>query len=189
MPHPAEMPFSVVMLGIGQDPSEYAEWVKSCAVPPTIVAEKGGDLTYAELTLEKLQRRFLTACDDLPPTFDSDFAAQVKGAIESWSPMPTRSLNYKVGGHATVTPNLVALSVLGFQEMVRERFNKINQGVAPYVEQVVLALTRASSIILLHVLPISICSRPRCMSTERISRRLLTSLVPRSASSKLRSAF
>ena len=52
MPLPVFVPFTVVLLGKGQDPDQYAAWAESSDVPPTIVAEKGGDLPYEQFNLE-----------------------------------------------------------------------------------------------------------------------------------------
>ena len=51
--------------------------------------------------------------------------------------MPDRSLGYQVGGHNSVSPNLVALSVAGFKDMVHGPLRQINEGVQPYVDQIV----------------------------------------------------
>jgi hypothetical protein len=137
MPMPALMPFTIIMLGKGQDASEYSEWVKSSEVSPTIVAEKNGDLGYNDLTIEGLQRRFLKVCEALPSSIEHDLKQQATTAIESWAPLPRRSLGFTVGGHATVTPNLMALAACGFEEMVHGRFENINEGIKPYVDQII----------------------------------------------------
>ena len=56
---PEQAPFVVVMLPPGLDVSEYMTWAQQSVVPPTIIAENGGDLTFSDLKIETLQTRFL----------------------------------------------------------------------------------------------------------------------------------
>ena len=137
IPVPAYMPFTVVLFGEGQSLDPYAAWAKSSGVPPTMVAEKGGDLTYEQFDLEGLQRRFLSVCDLIPESVSPDAVRNAKSAIESWVPPPKRRLSYQVGGHRSVSPNLMALSAAGFTDMIYGPFEKINRGNEPYVEQIV----------------------------------------------------
>lgn len=137
MPLHASIPFTVVLLGTGQDPSQYAQWVSDSEVPPTIVAEKGGDLAYKQFDLEHLKKRFLQICDLIPETIDHSDVSAARAAIESWTLPSERTLAYQVGGHASVTPNLMALSAAGFTNTVYGRFDKIKEGNRPYVEQIV----------------------------------------------------
>jgi hypothetical protein len=57
--------------------------------------------------------------------------------LGSWQPLPERELGYQVGGHNSVTPNLIALTTADFENMVYGPFEKIMSGVGPYVEQIV----------------------------------------------------
>jgi len=136
IPLPAVVPFTVVMLGKAQDAREYSAWANSSEVPPTIVAESGADLTYSDMTVEGLQRRFLEVCEAIPNVVDLDAVQQAKFAIESWAPRASRSLGYTVGGHASVTPNLMVLTAHGYCKLVHGRFDKLNNGNKPYVEQI-----------------------------------------------------
>jgi hypothetical protein len=83
---------------------QYAEWAQSSDVPPTIVAERGGDLTYGQFSLEGLQRRFLEICDLIPDNVNPDAVCDARQAIQTWVPMPDRHLEYQVGGHGSVMP-------------------------------------------------------------------------------------
>jgi len=136
IPLPAMLPFTVVMLGKGQEAKEYSAWVNSSDVPPTIVAENGADLTYADLTIEGLQKRFLEVCESIPSVVEAELVRTAKSAIKTWAPIADRSLGYTVAGHGSVTPNLMALTTCGYRELVRGPFDKINEGIKPYVEQI-----------------------------------------------------
>ena len=142
IPLPAFLPFTILMLGEDQNPSDYEEWVRMSEVPPTIVAKQNGDLSYDQLSLGDLQRRFLKVCDSIPETVDPEDIRRAREAIAEWKPLQSRSLGYKVGGHATIIPNLMALSVCGYDDMVSGRFDKMTQGTRPYIEQIV-ATTRS----------------------------------------------
>src|SRR5204863_285877 len=60
---PVFVPFTIVMLGKDQSARDYRAWAEKSPVPPTIVAESEGHLTFSELTPEGLQARFLQVCD------------------------------------------------------------------------------------------------------------------------------
>ena len=131
-------PFTVLVLGPGQDVAEYQDWVTSCRVPPTIIAEKGGDLTYGDLNVTALQRRLLHVCDHLLLHLEAADIALLRSAIASWVIPDIFKLPYTVGGHGTVTPNAMALVSLGYNSPIDRRFDQIGRGTGPYVEQIVL---------------------------------------------------
>jgi len=133
-----DLAFTLVLLGPGQDPADYQDWVRKCPTPPTIVAQRGGDLNYGDLTLAGLQKRFLSVCDNLSAAFDSADIIEARKAISRWTPPVTRTLPYTVGGHATITPNLMALDTCGYESPVDRRFNKIGNGLQPYIDQIAL---------------------------------------------------
>jgi hypothetical protein len=134
----AETPFVVLLLGKDQKPADFLDWARASVVPPTIVAREGGDLTYQQFTLEGLKARLLTVCDQMPAEIAPQFVEEARRAISLWGHPPMRALGYTVGGHATITPNLMALHGLGFEKAVHGRFNRLAEGTAPYVEQIVL---------------------------------------------------
>ena len=45
-PGVAQIPFVVLVLGNDQIPADFFDWAKASVVPPTIVANEQGDLTY-----------------------------------------------------------------------------------------------------------------------------------------------
>lgn len=135
-PIPSFTPFTVLLLGSDDTPKDYEVWAQSAEVPPVIVAEKGGDLTYKELNLEGLQAALLRRCSLIPDTVNPDAVRAAQKAIESWQPMSERRLDYKVGGHGSVAPNLMALTTTGFVDLVYGPFEKINQGPQPYIDQI-----------------------------------------------------
>lgn len=134
-PHPPFAPFTFVILPESESVSEYRDWANSSPVRPTIVAQKGGDLE--NLSLETVQKHFLQLCDKLPADVSNEDIQIAREAILSWKPMPKLDLGYQVGGHNTIIPNLVALTVAGYENMVSKRFDNIMEGIGPYVKQIV----------------------------------------------------
>jgi len=137
MPVPPIAPFTIILLGPGQDPREYDEWIATCPIEPTIVAQKGGHLTYEELNPEALRKRFLAAIDKLPAEVDADSIAEVRRFLENWVEVPDRDIGYHVGGHNSITPNLMVMASVGYRNVVDHEFNDIERGNAPYIEQIV----------------------------------------------------
>ncbi len=136
-PLPAYLPFNILLVGAMHAAADFRTWAQSCAIAPLIVADKEGDLALSDLTINALQAYCLRACDRLPQSIDPDHVRDAREALQGWSLPPSRRLKYKVQGHATVVPNLMALSAFGFADMVEGPFNDIGNGIDPYVEQVV----------------------------------------------------
>ncbi|MCC8952721.1 hypothetical protein H8B02_04330 [Bradyrhizobium sp. Pear77] len=135
MPLPAFAPFTVIVLPESESPQDYEEWAKSSPVRPTIAAKSGGDLS--DLSFDAVQAQFLKICDRIPDMISKHSVDAARTAISEWKPMPSRSLGYQVGGHNTIVPNLIALSVAGYDEMVSGRFQEVGANPKPYVEQIV----------------------------------------------------
>jgi hypothetical protein len=135
IPHPAFIPFTLIVLPESENAADYEEWAKSSQLRPTIVAKSGGDLD--ELSLEKVQAQFLKICDRIPDIISQESVDAARAAIKAWKPMPCLKMNYQVGGHNTVTPNLTALAIAGYNDMVFGRFQEISSGLKPYVDQIV----------------------------------------------------
>ena len=136
MPAPLAAPFTVVMLGPGQDPADYTEWAKICLTPPTIVAEKGGDLSYEQLTLKDLQKRLLFVCDHASDKLPIGFIAEMRESISRWEQRPLRRADYEVGGHGSISQNLAAMFNFGIDPPVTGPFEKIGD-LNAYVRQIV----------------------------------------------------
>jgi hypothetical protein len=137
MPQPSFAPFTLIVLPETELLSDYTQWAASSALKPTIVAKSGGDLSYEDLTVDGLQRHFLTVCDRIPSEINLESVKSARQAIGEWKAPAPRQLGYQVGGHNTVTPNLVALNAAGFEDTVSGRFDKQNLGLSAYVEQIV----------------------------------------------------
>jgi len=135
MPHPALLPFTLIVLPSSENPKDYEDWAKASEVRPTIVAEAGGDLN--ELSLDAVQAQFLKVCDRIPDKISKASVEAARAAIKAWKPMPKRKLDYQVGSHNSITPNLAALAVAGFEDMEVGPFNAPGANVKPYVEQIV----------------------------------------------------
>lgn len=137
VPLPAYLPFNILLLGAMHAAADFRAWTQSCAVAPLVVADKQGDLTLSDLTIDALQAYCLRACHCLPPSIDPDHVRDAKDALQAWGRPASRRLDYKIRGHATVVPNLMALSAFGFADMVDGPLDDIDNGIDPYVEQVV----------------------------------------------------
>lgn len=138
MPQPRHVPFWVMMIGRGEEIAPYRIWAQSSSIRPLLVAETDGDIRYDELTSERLKQHFLEVCEALSDWADHELLEKVKASLQSWKEATPRSLGYQVGGHATVTPNLMALQQFGYNEMVSGRFfADAREGNTPYVEQIV----------------------------------------------------
>jgi hypothetical protein len=122
---PVFAPYILVLLPEGEKAADYEEWADRCPVRPTIVAS---DLAYADLTLEGVRKRFLAVLETIPATIDPASVEEHRKAIANWEPMLAKELGYKLGGHNSVIPNLMALSVAGYQNMVEEPFKDIGRG-------------------------------------------------------------
>jgi hypothetical protein len=134
-PHPAFIPFALIVLPESEKAADYEDWAKSSPLRPTIVAKSGGD--FDGLSLEKVQAHFLEVCDRIPDTINQESIDAARAAIKAWKPMPSLKMDYQVGGHNTVAPNLAALAVAGFDNMVFGRFQEVGSGLKPYVDQIV----------------------------------------------------
>lgn len=130
-------PFTVILLGPEQDPRDYDEWISTCPVEPTIVAQKGGHITYEELTPEGLQKRFLAVIDKLPAEIDADSIAEAREFLENWVELPNRDIGYHVGGHNSISPNLMVMASVGYRNVVDREFDDTESGNAPYIDQIV----------------------------------------------------
>ncbi len=136
-PHPPFLPFTLILLPDTESVGEYRSWAKASPLLPTIVAAKDGDISFADLTIECLRRQFLKVCDCIPSSISGDSIERARAALRSWEPSPPKELGYQVGGHNSVTPNLIALAGAGFDNMVYGPFEKIMSGIGPYVAQIV----------------------------------------------------
>jgi CHAT domain-containing protein len=138
MPHPPFVPFTLIVLPESESPADYEAWAESSSLRPTIVAKSGADLGYEDITLEGLRTQLLDVCDRIPGDVSRRSVENARKALGAWKPMAERKLDYQVGGHNSITPNLVALSTAGFVDMVFGRFKDVNSGLKPYVDQIVL---------------------------------------------------
>ena len=136
---PPEFPFTTLLLGQQHRIDGYEDWLAKHQFPLTVVAESGGTLTYKEFSIESLQQHFLEICDALVGIVDEKALQPARDAISQWEPLETRSLGYQVKGHNSVTPNLMALSAAGFDDLVSGPFDAIGlkDGIKPYVDQIV----------------------------------------------------
>ena len=136
-PLPCNLPFTLILLSPGQNPHDYDEWVSTCVVPPTIVAEQGGDLGYEGLEIETLRKRFLWVLDQIPPEIDAASVVEARHMLENWRDVPDLDIGYHLGGHNCIAPNLMVLSSVGYRNVVDHEFNDVERGDEPYIELIV----------------------------------------------------
>ncbi|WP_411837300.1 CHAT domain-containing protein [Paracoccus sp. ME4] len=134
---PPFLPFIVLFLGREHESETYREWINAHSFPLTVVAEKGGTITYKEFSLEKLKESFLNVCDALVGQIKPDALDAAREHLRNWREPDERDLGYKVGGHNVVAPNLFSLYVAGFRDSTSGGFKKIDDGIAPYVDIIV----------------------------------------------------
>lgn len=134
---PPFVPFLVLFLGREHNIETYRDWINNHSFPLTVVAENGGTITYEEFSLEKLKEAFLNICDALEGQIKPDALEIARKHLRSWREPEERDPGYKVGGHNAVVPNLFALYAAGFRDTASGRFEKINEGIIPYVEIIV----------------------------------------------------
>ncbi|SIS59116.1 CHAT domain-containing protein [Paracoccus saliphilus] len=134
---PPFLPFMVLFLGREHKIETYRDWIDAHSFPLTVVAEKGGTITYKEFSLEKLKEAFLNICDTLVGQIKPDALETAREHLRNWREPEERDLGYKVGGHNVVAPNLFSLYVAGFRETTSGSFTEINEGITPYVEIIV----------------------------------------------------
>lgn len=138
MPWPAQVPFAFVLLDASEDASDYAQWLQSCEIAPTIVAKAGGDLTYDQFVFSGVHQRLQAICGKLPSKLDPALVKSVTDAVTSWvNPPNSKTLSYAVEGHGTIAPNEAVLKQLGYTNIVSKPFQKIGADIAPYIEQIV----------------------------------------------------
>ncbi len=140
-PFPYFTPFSLIILPEDESSRQYLDWASTGEFRPTIVAKSGGDLSYEDLTQEQLGELFLAVCDRMPAHVNSEQIQAAREALNQWKPLKSRSLGYQVGGHNTITPNLCALSAIGFDDLVHGRFQEIGSDLGPYLDQIVKTTT------------------------------------------------
>lgn len=134
---PPMVPFNVIMINPEEDVRDYIDWAASCVVPPVLVAQNGGEISFNQLNAEKLRELFLERCELLPDSIDPKGTAVAKQMLSSWVKPAPRKLGYQVGGHNSVIPNLLALTSAGYVDLVYGPFKDINNGTNPYVHQIV----------------------------------------------------
>jgi hypothetical protein len=137
IPNPPFLPFLLVLLPDSESSADYKAWVDASPSRPTIVAKAGGDLSFADLTVEGLQAHLLKVCDRIPEGINPASVEDARQQLKSWKPIPARRLGYQVGGHNSIAPNLVALQTAGFEDMVYGPFQDLKGGTKAYVDQIV----------------------------------------------------
>ncbi|TAH37507.1 MAG: hypothetical protein EYC62_01075 [Alphaproteobacteria bacterium] len=134
---PIFRPFLLFILGQEQDIRKYQSWIDAHPFPLTVLAKDGGTFTYEDFSLDALRCSFLKICDSLDGKVHSGDVLEARKHLSQWVEPQGRGLGYKVGGHYATYPNISALEVAGFRDNLYGRFEKINQGLAPYVEEIV----------------------------------------------------
>ncbi len=135
-PVPPFAPFTVYILPENEPAKMRSEWLKSCPVPPTIVAKAGGDLTFRDLSSDSLKEAFLAKLEKMPADVDPASVEEMKENLHSWKHLG-RSLDLQVKEHGSVRPNVAALTAAGYVDLVSGSFKEYQLDWAPYVVQIV----------------------------------------------------
>lgn len=133
---PVFAPFIIVFFGPHHKRSNYAEWIEAHPFPLTVVADEGGTISYQDFSIEALRNAFLRICDSLEGKVKKSALDEEREYLRDWAEPAGRDLGYQVGGHNSVHPNLMALNCAGYKDMIYGPFEKINDGVGPYVDQI-----------------------------------------------------
>ncbi|MEP6186328.1 CHAT domain-containing protein [Roseibium sp.] len=136
MVNPVVMPFTVIFLGPDHDIARYRKWIDAHSFPLTVVAESGGTIKYEEFDIQALRKSYLSICNALDGQVKSEALHDARYALHGWEEPEERDLGYKLGGHNSVHPNLMALYVAGYRDTLYGPFEKISDGIGPYVEQI-----------------------------------------------------
>lgn len=136
MPTPPFTPFIVYILPENEQVKDYAGWLKSCLVPPTIVAKAGGDLTFRDLSSDGLKESFLAKLEKMPADIDPASVEEMKENLHSWE-HPERSLDFQIKEHGSVRPNVAALTAAGYVDLISGPFDEYQPDWSPYVEQII----------------------------------------------------
>lgn len=133
---PEFMPFLVVFFGPDHDMRKFQKWIEAHPFPLVVVSEKGGVLNYEELDLDSLRDAFLQICDAISGKVQKEALEAARSALQSWVEPEEHDLGYQVGGHNSLRPNLSALTAAGYNDPIYGPFEKINDGIGPYVDQI-----------------------------------------------------
>lgn len=134
---PPFFPFNFVILHKEEETNDYLEWKHSCAIPPILVGGDRADIPLDELSVETVRAELYKLCEHMPGVIEAVRIESIKHALDSWVEPSPRTIGYQVGGHATVTPNLMALMQFGYDDLVYGEFRDINRGNQPYVDQII----------------------------------------------------
>ncbi|KPD13146.1 CHAT domain-containing protein [Phaeobacter sp. 11ANDIMAR09] len=133
---PEFSPFVVIFFGPNHNILDYQEWINAHAFPLVTVSTKGARISSKDFSLDLLRDAFVDICKSLKGKIHEEERLEAIELIESWEEPSARDIGFKVGGHNSVAPNLCALSVMGFEELIDGPFSKIGSDISPYVEQI-----------------------------------------------------
>lgn len=115
-PNPIFLPFTLVFVAESTALKQVEEWKRRSNGIPTIIAEKGGDIAFSELSFETLRSRFIDICDLIERNGEFANLPVIRNAIEEWESPKQTDLPFEVGGHAVVAPNIATLEVFGYSD-------------------------------------------------------------------------
>lgn len=124
---PVFAPFVVVFLGREHEVGTYQEWIDSHSFPLTVVSDVGGLISYDNFSIDTLRQAFLNVCDYVEGQVRTEDLLQARKYLSAWCNPKQRELGYRVGGHNSISPNLSALQVAGYHDMIYGPFEKIKR--------------------------------------------------------------
>jgi len=135
-PTPPFSPFVVLLLGPEHNFKDYKAWIDLHTFPLTVLSKEDGTINYEDFSLDILNKAFLAVCSALKGQVSEGSRLEAIEFLNGWKQRDERELGYQVGGHNTVSPNLAALRVAGFVDMVHGEFLDNSRGNQPYIDQI-----------------------------------------------------
>lgn len=133
---PEFSPFAVIFFGPNHNIFNYQEWIDAHDFPLVTVSKKGAKIPSQDFCLDLLGEAFIDICESLKGKVNEEERLEAIDIIRSWEEPCAREIGFQVGGHNSVSPNLCALSAMGFEDLTYGPFSEIGSDISPYVQQI-----------------------------------------------------
>ena len=140
-------PFIVILSPAEEIPEEVRKWISAGKIKPIVVSSSKNDVQVGDINWETLQTHFIETLSVLKNEgISQDEIALARKLLESWQPPNEKTFGYKVKGHGSVMPNVMALGAMGYKNMISGPFDEMNPDLAPYVNQIILTTKSISKL-------------------------------------------